>query len=133
MSGFLDTSVIVRYLTGDPPEQSDRAARIIDTEDGLLVTDVVLAETAYVLTSVYQISRSMVVDHLIDLIQKENISVFALNKGVVLRALLLCRPSARVSFADAMVWAAARSADVRIIYSLDNRFPVDGVEIRRPA
>lgn len=131
MSGFLDTSVVVRYLTGDPPESAERAAKIIDEVDDLLITDVVLTETAYVLTSVYQVPREIVVDHLIAFLQKENISPFALDKSLVLLALLLCRPSGRVSFADAMVWAAARSAGSRVVYSLDKRFPGEGIEVRR--
>ena len=131
MSGLLDTSVVVRYLTGDPPEMAELAAHIIDEGEELQVTDVVLAETAYVLTTVYRVARAIVVDHLTAFLQKENISPFALDKGVVLQALLLCRPSARVSFADAMVWAAARSAGSRVVYSLDQRFPEDGVEVRR--
>ncbi|MCD6567732.1 MAG: PIN domain-containing protein [Dehalococcoidia bacterium] len=127
----MDTSVVVRYLTGDPPESAEQAAKIIDGVDDLLITDVVLTETAYVLTSVYQVPREIVVDHLIAFLQKENISPFALDKSLVLLALLLCRPSGRVSFADAMVWAAARSAGSRVVYSLDKRFPGDGIEVRR--
>ena len=133
MSGFLDTSIVVRYLTGDPPELADRAARIIDSTDDLQITDVVLAETAYVLTSVYQVRRDIVVDHLIAFLQKQNITPFALDKSLVLQALLLCRLSGRISFADALVWAAARSAGSKIIYSFDERFPGDGLEIRRKA
>jgi predicted nucleic acid-binding protein len=129
--GFLDTSIVVRYLTGAPPELAEKAARIIDKEKRLYITDVVLAETAYLLTSIYHISRSTVVDHLIAFIQKENISPFALDKGEVLQALLLCRPSRRISFADAMIWAAARSSETRIVYSLDERFPADGLEVKQ--
>ena len=110
---------------GDPPDQ---AARIIDQQDDLQITDVVLAETAYVLTSVYQVPRDVVVDHLIALVQKENISPFALDMGLVLHALLLCRPSARVSFADAI-----RSAGAKVVYSLDERFPRNGLEVRSTA
>ncbi len=131
MSGFLDTSVVVRYLTGDPPELAEQAAGIVDGETGLRVTDVVLAETAYVLTSVYQVPRSVVVDHLIAFLQKQNIVLHGLDKGVALQALLLCRPSGRVSFADAMVWAAARSTRDPVVYTLDERFPVQGIEVRR--
>lgn len=131
MSGFLDTSIVVRYLTGDPPRLAEQVARLIDGEEELQVTDVVLAETAYVLTSVYQVRRDVVVDHLVTFLQKHNVSPFGLDKGVVLHALLLCRPSGRVSFADAMVWAAARSARSNVVYSLDERFPGDGVEVRR--
>ncbi|MEW6142574.1 MAG: PIN domain-containing protein [Chloroflexota bacterium] len=133
MSAFLDTSILVRYLTGDPPELAEQAAGIIDSTDSLYVTDVVLAETAYVLTSVYHVPRNLVVDHLVAFVQKANITPFAMDKGQVLQALLLCRTSGRVSFADAMIWAAARSSGSRLVYSLDERFPGDGLEVRRKA
>ena len=131
MTGFLDTSILVRYLTGDPPDMAEQAAQILDIQLDLRITGVVLAETAYVLTSVYQVPRDVVVDHLLALLQKENVSPYALDKGLALRALLLCRPSGRVSFADAMVWAAARTAGAEVVYSLDERFPSDGLEVRR--
>ena len=130
MSGFLDTSVVIRYLTGDSPELADRAASIIESEDGLWITDGVLAEVAYVLMSVHQVSRVLVVDSLVALVQKQNISTYALDKGLVLQALQMCRPSGRVSFADALVWASARSAGAEIVYTFDQRFPSDGLEVR---
>lgn len=129
MSGLLDTSIVVRYLTGDPPELADRAARIIDSPVALQITDVVLVETAYVLISVYQMPRAAVVDALIALLQRTNIRPFGLDKATVLEALLLCRPSARVAFADALVWAAARSSGTVTIYTFDKRFPADGVKL----
>ena len=131
MSGILDTSMVVRYLTGNPPELAEQAASIIDHEEDLLVTDVVIAETAYVLTTVYGVPRQIVVDHLLTFLQKENIRTFTLEKDFVLQALLLCRHSGRVSFADALVWAAARSTDEKVVFSLDERSPADGVEIRK--
>jgi len=130
VSGFLDTSMVVRYLTGDPPGLAEEAARIIDGENELVVTDVVIVETAYVLTSVYRVPRDVVVDHLIAFLQKENIAVHRLDERLVLQGLLMCRPSGRISFADAMVWAAARDADAEAIYSLDERFPREGICVR---
>ena len=131
MSGFLDTSMVVCYLTGDPPNMAEQAAGVIDGEEGLQITDAVLAETAYVLTSVYRISRSVAVDHVVAFLQKQNISPFVLDRGLVLQAPLLCKPSRRVSFAGAMPWAAARFSETRVVYSLDERFPQDGLEMRR--
>ncbi|MBI2957591.1 MAG: PIN domain-containing protein, partial [Chloroflexi bacterium] len=87
----------------------------------LAVTDVVLTETAYVLTSVYHVPRNVVVDHLIQFLQKENVSPHGLDKSFVLQAFLLCRPSGRVSFGDAMIWAAARSSGATVVYSFDER------------
>lgn len=130
MSGFLDTSVIVRYLTGDSPELADRAATIIDSETVLWITDGILAEVAHVLMSVHQLPRILVVDSIMALVQKQNISIYALDKGLVLQALQMCRPSGRVSFQDALIWASARSAGSEVVYTFDQRFPSDGLELR---
>lgn len=62
-------------------------------------------------------------------LQRENISMVAVDKGLILQALLLCKPSRRVSFADAMIWAVARSGD-KVVYSFDERFPSEGLELR---
>ena len=122
VSALLDTSMLVRYLTGDPPDLADASAKVIDAEAELLISDVALVETAYVLASTYGVPRETVVDHLIALLRKANITTFRLPKEHVLEALTLCRPSGRVSFADALIWAAARAADATI-YPLDERFP----------
>jgi predicted nucleic acid-binding protein len=128
--GFVDTSIVVRYLTGDPPEMAERAAELLDGSVNLSVTDVVLAEAAYVLNSVYGVPRAIVVDHLIRLVRKPNVFVFGLDETLTISGLLLCRPSGRVSFADGLVWAAARSAGTQTVYSFDERFPTDGFQVR---
>ena len=46
MSDLLDSSMLVRYLTGDPPDLADVSAEVIGGVDALLVTDVVIVETA---------------------------------------------------------------------------------------
>ncbi|HZD56365.1 MAG TPA: PIN domain-containing protein [Anaerolineales bacterium] len=130
MSGLLATSMVVRYLTGDPSDLAERASQVIDQEEDLQISDVVIVETAYVLTSFYKVPREVVVDNLILFLQKKNIHPFALDKDSLLQALLLCRPSGRVSFADALIWAVAKSTEEKVVYTLDERFPRDGVEIR---
>lgn len=131
MSVFLNTSVIIRYLTGDHPEMSDQATQIIEEVDDLTITEGILGETAFVLTSVYGMSRQQVVDRLMSLVQRDNISTYAMDKSLVLRGLEMCRPSGRVSIGDAMIWAAARSDRASAIYTFDRRFPGEGIEIRQ--
>ncbi len=133
MSWLLDTSMLVCYLTGDPPDLADVSAQVIDGEDPLLITDIVLFETAYVLRSEHDVPREAIVDHLIALLRKENIDAFRLDKHLVIEALRLCRPSGRVSFGDALVWAAARSEAGSTVYSLDQRFPDEGITVLRSA
>ncbi len=133
MSDLLDTSMLVRYLTGDPPHLAEISAQVIDGDRALLVTDVVIVETAYVLQSVYQVPRTAIVDSLMALLRKANIGTFRLQKELVLSALMLCRPSGRVSFADALLWAAARSQPGAAVYSLDQRFPSEGITVLHSA
>ena len=130
MSGFLDTSVVVRYLVRDVPEMAEQGAKIIDSEEDLWITGVVLAEVSYALRSTYLLPREIVIDHMMAFLGKENIYCYGLDKGTVLRALLMCRPSARISVADALIWAAARSSGQNVVYTFDARFPTDGIEVR---
>jgi predicted nucleic-acid-binding protein len=48
----IDTNIVVRYLTGDHPEQSGRAREIVDSQPVFVPVTVVL-ETEWVLRSAY--------------------------------------------------------------------------------
>ena len=133
MSAFLDTNVVVRYLTGSPADAAERASKIIGSSEDLYLTDAVVAEIGYVLDSVYGLPRHEIVDSLVELVSQENIITYRLDKGLVVSALLLCRLSGRVSFTDALTWAAARSSSVNAVYSFDERFPSDSIDLRREA
>ena len=124
---YLDSSFIVRYLTNDPPAMAEKAASIIDSEQLLFVSELILAESAYVLTSVYQIPRADLVDALISFLQRANIQLTHLAKPVALDAMRLCRNSKRISFADALLWAEVFSSDNQQVYTFDVRFPSDGI------
>lgn len=130
MTAFIDSSVIVRYLLGEKSTLGVRAARIVDSEEELVLTDVIVAETCFVLSSHYKVPRDTLVDHMIAFVQKKNIVVYRMDKMLVVEALLLSRPSARVSFADALLWAAARSVTESVVYSFDERFPSCGVTVK---
>lgn len=127
----LDTSVVVRYLTDDPPEMAARAALLIDSRTALAISDLVLVESAYVLTGVYGIDRSEVADALAALMLRSNIVCPHLSVALVVRALQLAGQSGRVSFADALIWAGARQAEAPVA-TFDRRFPTEGLELLEP-
>jgi predicted nucleic acid-binding protein len=122
-AAFLDTSYIVRYLTRDPPEMAEKAGQVIDGDETVILSEMVLVETVYVLSSVYSVPRDEIVDSLIDLIQRANLRLATLPKVNVLEALQLCRGSGRVSFTDALLWAQAVHMGAARIYTFDRRFP----------
>jgi predicted nucleic acid-binding protein len=128
VKALLDTSVLVRYLTLDPPDQGARAQELIEGPDIFVIPSVALAETAFVLTRLYGVERAAAVDLLIDLAGRSNLTMLDLPRAIVVEALLLCRGSGRVSFADALIWAAARASGTTVVYSFDRQFPAAGIE-----
>ena len=60
LTAFVDTNVLIRYLTGDPPEPAARATTALASGEQLLLADLVLAECVYVLESFYEVERRQV-------------------------------------------------------------------------
>lgn len=129
---FLDSSVVVRYLTDDPPEMAARAAEVIDSSVELVLSEVVLVESAYVLESVYEVPRAELVDALMSLVQRRNIRLLNLSKPLALEALQMCRDSRRHSFSDAVVWAEGVESGTTRIFTFDRRFPSSGLDVGMP-
>ena len=128
----VDTNVLVRYFLQDDPEKGPAAARLIDGTHELGISLVTLAETAFVLSGNYGVPRDQVVDRLVELLRKRNISLLGVDKALVASALLLCRPSGRVNYADALINADARAHAVERLYTFDERFPSEGLALRQP-
>ena len=128
-SAWLDTNVIVRYLVADDPLLADKATTIVEQSARLLVNTAVLAESSYVMTSVYGRPRADVIDALSEFVARHNIRIPGVEKAYVLDALRRCRDSGRISIVDALLWAEARSSHSKAIYTFDGRFPGEGVQL----
>ena len=119
---LLDTNVIVRFLTGDHPAHSPRSrnlfARAAAGDVTLVVTDLAMAETAWVLQSFYSLDRDAITAALKDLIDSAGIEVE--TKATLLSAL---RNFAQtdVNFVDAYHAAVAAGESIAIA-SFDRDF-----------
>ncbi|MGA2529089.1 MAG: PIN domain-containing protein [Acidimicrobiales bacterium] len=116
MSAFVDTNVIIRHLTGDPAEMATKATSYFRTETELLVTDLVVAETVYVLESFYETPREQVAVALRSLIALA--AVETVDSALLLRALEVYEID-RIDFAEAYLVASAESTGVNRIASFD--------------
>ena len=116
MSAFVDTNILVRHLTGDPAEMAARASAYLATEIELLVTDLVVAETIYVLESFYRAPREQVAAAMRSLLAFE--SVTTLDPAMLLRALEVYELD-RLDFAEAYLVAAAETTGINRIASFD--------------
>ncbi len=116
MTAFLDTNVLVRHLTGDPPKQARRATRYLEHADTLLLPDLIVAEVAYVLESYYEAPRHQVAATLRSILACRAIRV--VDGPLLLRAVELYEVCG-LDYADAYLIASAERTGVGVVASLD--------------
>jgi predicted nucleic acid-binding protein len=116
MTAFVDTNILVRHLTGDPPEMAARATAYLRSETGLLLTDLVVAETVYVLESFYEAPRDQVAQAMRSLLGLDTVS--CVDPALLLRAIEVYETD-RIDFAEAYLVACAESTGVGRVASFD--------------
>jgi predicted nucleic acid-binding protein len=133
---FIDTDVIIRFLTGDDPGKQAAATALFEqVEQGLLsvqAPDTVIADAVYVLSSprLYHIGRSAIQEMLAALVRLPQFHVQ--NRLSVLRALDLYA-STRLDFGDTLIIASMEQQGSHLLYSYDTDFDrIEGITRREP-
>lgn len=116
MTAFVDTNILVRHLTGDPPDMAGRATAYLRSESRLLLTDLVIAETVYVLESFYEAPRDQVAQAMRSLLGLD--TVVCVDSALLLRAVEVYETE-RIDFAEAYLVACAESTGVGMVASFD--------------
>jgi predicted nucleic acid-binding protein len=116
LSAFLDTNVLIRHLTGDPPAQARRAYAFLAAADELLVPDLIVAEVVDVLESFYEVERARVAELVRAVIGFP--AVVVVDGPLLLRALEVYEIH-RLDFAEAYLVASAEATGVRAVASFD--------------
>ncbi len=133
---FLDTNLIIRYLTKDNTDQAARAYYVFQRlETGQLTVAMcegVLIEAVQVLSSkrLYNVSRQDIRMHLSTIIQLQGVKIP--NKRTYLRALDLYA-STTLDFVDVLIVAHMERTKVRSVLSFDQGFDsITGISRQEP-
>ena len=116
MSAFVDTNVLVRHLTADPPEMAARATAFLADATQLYLADLIVAETVYVLESFYKAPREQIATAMRSLLSMR--SVVTVDPALLLRAIEVFEVD-RLDFAEAYLVACAESTGVGRVASFD--------------
>lgn len=116
MSAFVDTNILVRHLTGDPPAMAARATAYLASADELYLPDLIVAETVDVLSSYYEVPRPQVAMAMRSLIAFD--AIVTVDPALLLRAIEVYEID-RLDFADAYLVACAESTGVSSVASFD--------------
>jgi predicted nucleic-acid-binding protein len=130
LTAFLDTNVLIRHLTGDPPKQAARATAILSGPGPLLLADLILAECVYVLESFYEVEPPRIAELMRAALALPSIA--AVDTGLLVRALEVYE-TARLDFAKAYLVAQAETTGVGEIVSFDRSIDrIKSVSRREP-
>ena len=135
---FLDTNIIIRYLTRDDEAKAEACYRLLQRvkqgAEEVFTCEAVIAEVAYVLTSSrtpYGLSHSEVKDRLLPILTLRGLKLP--QKRIYFRALDLYANSAALDLEDALAVAHMEQQGVSEIYSYDTDFDgVAGIRRREP-
>ena len=116
MTAFVDTNIVVRHLTGDPPALAERATAFLAAEPDLYLADLIVAETIYFLESYYKAPRGQVAETMRSLIAMR--SMLTVDPPLLLRAIEVYELD-RLDFAEAYLVACAESTGVGNVASFD--------------
>jgi predicted nucleic-acid-binding protein len=114
----VDTNVLVRLLARDDAEQVGAAEAFISR--GAWVSHLVLAETFWVLHSVYDLSRAQIATAIEMLLNHRDLSLQ--DADVVTAALGHYRRRSAVDFSDCLVLEIARKAGHLPVATFDRNF-----------
>ena len=125
MPRFLDTNILLRYLTRDDPEKAEACLalllRVERGEEVVVTSDLVIAEVVFTLQSPrqYGLSRDQVRQLVEPIVSLRSLRLP--NKGLYSRAFeLYCQLN--ISFTDAYNTALMENRGIREIYSYDADF-----------
>lgn len=135
---YLDTSVIIRLLTGDDPEKQKHSQALFErVERGEILVaapDTVVADAVFVLASprLYNLPRQHIAALLTAIVRLPGFQVQ--NRRTVLVALQIYGTTERLDFGDAMLAAAMGRNNSDTIYSYDRDFDrLPGIIRRTPS
>ena len=120
---YVDANVIVRLITGDPPEMADKAVQMFRlVDDGLLqlvMDGIVVAEAVWVLSSFYGFVSGEIAPILQTLLVHDGI--ISDEKAELLQALTLYERK-NIDFVDAMIAVKMMRDGILDVYSFDKHF-----------
>jgi len=116
VTAFVDTNILIRHLTNDPPEMAARATALLADADELLLADLIVAETVYVLESVYNVPPDRVAELMRSIITFP--AIHTTDENLLLRSIEVYEIHG-IDYAEAYLVASAERSGVKTIVSFD--------------
>ena len=114
----IDTNCLLRWLLGDVPEQTTLVTALINSGASIVVADVALIETVFVLEKLKKISRETISEAVMAVIRKDAILC---NRELFGEILPVYTSHPKLSFVDCYLEALARKSANAPLLTFDKK------------
>jgi predicted nucleic-acid-binding protein len=129
---FVDSNLIIRYLTNDDPQKADRVEKLLDQAQAgtiqLITADLVIAEVIWVLESAYKLKNTLIVPMIKAILATPGLEVT--NCALVGKA-LNHYVTYNIDFIDGYIAALMERMNITDVYSFDKKHMPRITAIRR--
>ncbi|HEY5998157.1 MAG TPA: type II toxin-antitoxin system VapC family toxin [bacterium] len=129
---FLDTNILIRYLTNDDPAKAERVSRLLEEAAAgrlvLVTAEIVVAEMVWVLESSYGLGTAEIAPLVRGILATPGLEV--VNGDLVTRALELYE-GCNVDFVDGYIAALMEKRRIGDLYSFDKKHASRFRSVRR--
>ncbi len=119
---FVDTNLVIRYLTNDDPILADRVEQLLDDAAvgsvQLVTTELVMAESVWVLESSYRLTHAQIAPLIRGILATPGMDV--INGDLVGKALVMYELQ-NIDFVDSYIAALMEKQGIKDIYSYDRK------------
>ncbi|MCF8056234.1 MAG: type II toxin-antitoxin system VapC family toxin [Desulfocapsa sp.] len=119
---FLDTNIILRYLTNDDPIKADRVEQLLQKAASgkilLVTTEMVMAEIVWVLESYYEVARDKIADHVRAILATDGLETI---NGDLVRQALQYYGEDNLDFIDGYIAAVMQKKGITDVFSYDKK------------
>jgi predicted nucleic-acid-binding protein len=119
---FVDTNVLVRYLTADDAQKAEAVEQLLvqarDGEVSLITSDIVIAELVWVLSSFYKLENAIITELLRAILNTEG---FKVDNSDVIEVSLDIYETESIDFIDAYIIGYMRLKGLDTLYSYDKK------------
>jgi predicted nucleic-acid-binding protein len=114
----LDTNCLLRWLLGDIPEQAKLVSDLFDSGEPVVVSDVALIETVFVLEKLKKIGREVIAQAVAAVIGKDTVLC---NRELFTAILPLYTNNPKLSFVDCYLAALAQRTGAAPLLTFDRK------------
>jgi predicted nucleic-acid-binding protein len=114
----IDTNCLLRWILNDIPEQTVLVAELFRSHKNIILADVAIIETVFVLEKVKKISRATIEKAVLAVIENDVISC---NEKLFREILPVYTSHSKLSFVDCYLEVLARSTNTIPLFTFDKK------------